>query len=47
MWTTEFLKRIYFKSYPKQKFIIRLELSDTRVIYISPFIRNLYMLTGT
>ncbi|CAF0986674.1 unnamed protein product [Rotaria sp. Silwood1] len=45
MWITEFCKRFYFTWYPGQKFITRLEFSETRRIYISPFIRNLYMLT--
>ena len=46
MWVTEFLKRFYFKRYPKQVFITRLELCGMRDLHISPFIRNLYILTG-
>ncbi|CAF4070411.1 unnamed protein product [Rotaria sp. Silwood2] len=45
MWITEFCKRSYFTWYPRRTFITRLELSETHVVYISPFVRNLYMLT--
>ena len=47
MWVTEFAKRFYFKWYPKQLFITRFELCGTRVLDVSPFTRNLYILTGT
>ncbi|CAF1130194.1 unnamed protein product [Rotaria sordida] len=45
MWITEFCKRAYFNWYAEQAFITRLELCGNRVAYISPFVRNLYMLT--
>ncbi|CAF0957456.1 unnamed protein product [Adineta steineri] len=45
MWITEFAKKMYFGHYPKQRFITRLELCGTKVASISPFVRNLYMLT--
>ena len=46
MWTTEFCKRFYFARYPKQVFLTRLELCGQKIASISPFVRNLYMLTG-
>jgi hypothetical protein len=46
MWVTEFCKRFYFTWYPKQTFITRLEFCGKRVANISPFIRNLYILTS-
>ncbi len=46
MLITEFCKRFYFAWYPQQMFLTRLELCGTRIAYISPFVRNLYMLTG-
>jgi hypothetical protein len=45
MLITEFCKRFYYTWYPKQLYITRLELCGTRIVYISPFIRNLYLLT--
>ncbi|CAF1195378.1 unnamed protein product [Adineta steineri] len=45
MWITEFTKKMYFAQYPKQRFVTRLELCGTKVANISPFVRNLYMLT--
>jgi hypothetical protein len=46
MLITEFFKLFYFKFYPKQMSVTRLELCGTRVINIPPFIRNLYLLIG-
>ncbi|UJR14054.1 hypothetical protein I4U23_001051 [Adineta vaga] len=45
MWFTEIFKRFYFSWYPKQPFLTRFELCGTLFTYISPFIRNLYVLT--
>jgi len=46
MLITEICKRFYFKWYPKQMALTRLELFDKQITYISPFIRNLYLLIG-
>jgi len=46
MWTTEFFKRFYFSRYPKEVFLTRLEFCGGRVTTITPFVRNLYILTG-
>ena len=46
MWVTEFCKRFYFQRYPKQAAVTRLELCGTRTANVSPFLRNLYVLTG-
>jgi hypothetical protein len=46
MWITEFCKKWYFTRYPKQVFITRIELCGTRITSMSPFFRNLYILTG-
>lgn len=46
MWITEFIKRFYFTRYPKQVFLTRLELCGQKITSITPFVRNLYMLTG-
>lgn len=46
MLITEFCKHFYFKRYPKQMSVTGLELWGTRIAYISPFFRNLYLLTG-
>jgi len=45
MWITEFCKRYYFTRYPKQVFLTRLELCGKKIASITPFVRNLYMLT--
>jgi len=47
MWTTEFIKRYYFIRYPKQIFLTKLELCGRKIARITPFKRNLYILTGT
>lgn len=47
MWFTEIFKRFYYTWYPKQPYMTRLELCGSRVANISPFVRNLYILTGT
>ena len=46
MWTTEFSKRFYFTRYPKQVFLTRLEFCGGKIATITPFVRNLYILTG-
>ena len=46
MWTTEFSKRFYFTRYPRQVFLTRLELCGGKVTTMTPFVRNLYILTG-
>jgi hypothetical protein len=46
MLITEICKRFYFKWNPKQQSLTRLESFGTRARYISPFIRNLYLLIG-
>ncbi|CAF3678593.1 unnamed protein product [Adineta steineri] len=45
MWSTEFAKRFYFNRYPKQVFFTRLEFCGEKVTTITPFVRNLYILT--
>ncbi|CAF0909060.1 unnamed protein product [Adineta ricciae] len=45
MWFTEIFKRFYFSYYPKQPFLTRLEYCGTLFTYVSPFLRNLYVLT--
>ncbi|CAF1140870.1 unnamed protein product [Rotaria sordida] len=45
MWITEFSKRFYFNRYPNQVFLTRLEFCGGRVTTITPFVRNLYILT--
>ncbi len=46
MLITEICKRYYFSMNPKQKFVTRLELCGSRIVSVSPFIRNLYILAG-
>lgn len=45
MWTTEFAKHFYFVRYPKQIFLTKLELCGQKVARVTPFKRNLYILT--
>lgn len=46
MWVTEFCKKFYFTRYPKELYVTGLELCGTKIANISPFTRNLYILTG-
>ena len=46
MLITEFAKLFYFKWYPKQMSVTRLEIYGARAVYVSPFFRNLYLLIG-